>query len=278
MTKAPTSRDSSRRAAILKTYRDATDIPLLILALCTIPLLAAEFSADPTGTASQAIEIAYAAVWLAFVFDYFFELFMEEDRLAYARREWLAPVVIVLSVPIPGNPLQWLRSLRVLRIFRSVRVGAVAARGGRAAVSFPHDKTKQLWLAMVSFTAITISSAVAVYAVEADRRDAEIGSLGDALWWSVNTLTTIGGSSETPQTVAGRWLALLPMIAGVGLIGVVAANLATRLFDRLGDEMPELVQSSEERLLTEISTQLATLHERLARIEERTGSGRGDQK
>lgn len=62
MTKAPTSRDSSRRAAILKPYRDATDIPLLILALCTIPLLAAEFSADPTGTASQAIEIAYAAV------------------------------------------------------------------------------------------------------------------------------------------------------------------------------------------------------------------------
>jgi len=141
-------------------------------------LLVAEYWADPTGTAGDAIEITYALIWLAFVVDYGVELFLEADRLAYARSEWLAPVVIVLSVPIPGNPLQWLRSFRVLRIFRSIRVGAVVARGGRAAVNFPRDKNKQLVLAVVSFVAITLTSAVAVYAAEADGRGAEIKALG----------------------------------------------------------------------------------------------------
>src|SRR4051794_35562932 len=99
------------RAEILQAYRDATDVPLVILALCTIPLLVAEFSADAHSNRSRAIGIAYACIWFTFVFDYFFELALDQDRRAYVRGEWLAPIAIVLSVPIPGNPLQWLRSL-----------------------------------------------------------------------------------------------------------------------------------------------------------------------
>jgi voltage-gated potassium channel len=258
------------RAEVLAAYRDATDVPLVILALCTIPLLAAEFTADPSGDARRAIEVAYAAIWAAFVVDYLVELVLEEDRRRYLRQEWPAPVVIVLSVPIAGNPLQWLRALRVLRIFRTIRLGAVVVRGHHAAVNFPRSKNKQLVIAMFSFAAITVASAIAVYAVEVDRTGAEIAGFGDAVWWSVNTLTTIGGSSETPQTQAGRWLALLPILAGLGFVGVIAANLATRLFARFGEEMPELMRSDQEVALAEIMAKLDALHARIDGLEAST--------
>jgi voltage-gated potassium channel len=213
------------------------------------------------------IETTYAVIWAAFVVDYVVELALETDRRRYVRQEWLAPVIIVLSVPIPGNPLQWLRALRVFRIFRSIRIGAVMVRGGDAVMNFPRSKNKQLLIAMFSFVAITVASAVAVYAVEVDRAGSEISGFGDAVWWSVNTLTTIGGSSETPQTTAGRWLALLPILAGLGFVGVIAANLATRLFARVGEEMPEIMRSEQELALAEIMAKLDALHARIDRIE-----------
>ena len=109
-----------RRTQRLAKWREFTDLPLMMLAFEVIPLLLVEYTVDLTGTAKDAIEWSYAVIWLFFVADYVVELVCARDRRAFVRREWLALLVNVLTVPLPLLPaqLQVFRSVRLLRFFR----------------------------------------------------------------------------------------------------------------------------------------------------------------
>jgi voltage-gated potassium channel len=55
------------------------------------------------------------------------------------------------------------------------------------------------------------------------------GSWGDSLWWALTTLTTVGYGDHMPVTTAGRLVAAAVMIAGVAVLGGVAALVALTL-------------------------------------------------
>ena len=57
-------------------------------------------------------------------------------------------------------------------------------------------------------------------------------SLFDSLWWTIVTLTTVGYGDITPTTPAGRMIAIVDMLLGVGLLAVMSANIASILVDR----------------------------------------------
>jgi voltage-gated potassium channel len=48
-------------------------------------------------------------------------------------------------------------------------------------------------------------------------------SLGDALWWAAQTVTTIGYGDEVPATGVGRIAALVVMFFGAAAVSVVTA-------------------------------------------------------
>ena len=50
--------------------------------------------------------------------------------------------------------------------------------------------------------------------------------IGDSLWWAVATMTTVGYGDHVPVTLAGRLVAAVVMMAGVAVIGAVAAGVA----------------------------------------------------
>ena len=62
-----------------------------------------------------------------------------------------------------------------------------------------------------------------------------INSYGNALWWSVSTVTTVGYGDHLPITSEGRAVAIGLMIGGIALIGAVTATLASWLVDRVRD-------------------------------------------
>ena len=140
---------------------------------------------------------------------------------------------------------------------------------------------------------VVIGAGTALWLVEGDRPDSTIRSWGDALWWALTTLTTTGYGDHVPVTTMGRLIAAGVMVAGVAVIGAVAAIVALGVTLRVVREeelaFEAAAASLEQRLdlhLTAIAAQLAGLDARLqerssasvddAERSERTTSGGGD--
>lgn len=83
-------------------------------------------------------------------------------------------------------------------------------------------------LAGVTATALVLG-ALAVFALEAGSPDAKIRGFGDALWYSVVTMTTVGYGDVTPLTGPGRMVGVVLMLGGIGLLSVFTATFASVL-------------------------------------------------
>jgi voltage-gated potassium channel len=83
---------------------------------------------------------------------------------------------------------------------------------------------------------IVYAASLAVLDVERDAPHAQITSFGDAVWWAISTVTTVGYGDLAPVTVGGRLIAVALMIAGISLLGVVTATLASWIVERVAEE------------------------------------------
>ena len=72
---------------------------------------------------------------------------------------------------------------------------------------------------------LVLGGAVAEYYVE--RGAGGVSSFGDSLWWAVVTATTVGYGDLSPVTSAGRAIAVVLMVVGIGVIGTFTATIAS---------------------------------------------------
>jgi voltage-gated potassium channel len=88
-------------------------------------------------------------------------------------------------------------------------------------------EAKPLASVLVLFLIVLFLSSAAMHVIERDGQPATFGTLPEALWWSVVTLTTTGYGDEVPQTAAGHLLGSVVMICGIATFGLWTGILAT---------------------------------------------------
>lgn len=213
----------------LATWRRWTDIPLLLLAVGSLPLLLLEVVSDRlTKTDQNFITAVNVLVFIAFAIDYIVELIVTRKRLTYVRTQW-ASLLIVISQFLALLPalgfLGVLRGARALRIVgtisRVIGIGAASKEQGR---KFFKEKAASVAFGLAGFTLIT--SAVAFTIAEDVGDGRRINSFFDALWWSAATITTVGYGDIYPITAVGRIIAVFTMVIGVSTLAVVTARIA----------------------------------------------------
>ena len=74
---------------------------------------------------------------------------------------------------------------------------------------------------------IVFVSATLELEFEQHARGSNIHTFADALWWAIVTVTTVGYGDRYPVSAGGRGVALLLMVVGIGLIGVLTATIAS---------------------------------------------------
>jgi voltage-gated potassium channel Kch len=102
-----------------------------------------------------------------------------------------------------------------------------------------------LWLVVASITTLVVVFGVVMWVV--DRKD--FPTVGNGLWWAVQTVTTVGYGDVVPTTTGGRFIATGLMIIGYAslslLTGIVASLLVSR---RTAAQAHEAIVEIEKRL------------------------------
>ena len=121
--------------------------------------------------------------------------------------------------------------------------------------------TSRATVSLVGFVA-----ALAVLDAERDAPDASITTFGDALWWTITTISTVGYGDRYPVTVQGRVVAGALMVAGIALLGVVTASIASWFVEsvRANDRETERVEAQLAEVLVELKELRARLDAREA--------------
>ncbi len=116
---------------------------------------------------------------------------------------------------------------------------------------------------------VTVGGGTALWLVEGDRPESTIRSWGDALWWSLTTMTTVGYGDHVPVTATGRLIAAGVMVAGVAVIGAVAAIVTLVVALRVARSEELAFETAAEILEQRLDARLAGIEAQLAGLDAR---------
>jgi len=197
-----------------RRYMDRAEIPIDILTLCTIWLVVLPFVGSFRADGAWWLG-ARGVLSLVYLVD-----LVIRTRLAGPHQHYVFHHPIALaSVVLPP-----------IRIFLSVRLFRRLFRRGNL-VNF-------LFVA----TVLVLNGAIIVWAFERDAPGATITTPGDAVWWAIVTVTTVGYGDFVPITGGGKVTASVVLLLGIVTIAVVTATVASRFRDQAAgvDPDPEL--------------------------------------
>lgn len=196
---------------------------IFMLSLCMFALVAlgVERFGDLGPGVVSVLRLADFVVCLLFLGDFLHSLATATDRWRYFRTwGWIDLLSSVPSVELfrIGRAARILRVLRVLRGVKATRLlaGFVLERRAESAVM----------AASLSTLLLLVFASVAVLHFEAVP-EANIKGAEDSLWWAFATLTTVGYGDRYPVTSEGRAVAVLLMLVGVCLVGVLSGLFAS---------------------------------------------------
>jgi voltage-gated potassium channel len=128
--------------------------------------------------------------------------------------------------------------LRVLRIFRMFRLLKLArySQALQALLGVLFAERAALFASMILLVATMCVGGEMMYFAEGNTQPEKLGSIPQAMYWAITTLTTVGYGDITPITGIGKLVAGLTMVAGLGLfalpIGIIANGFVNGLSRR----------------------------------------------
>ncbi len=204
----------------VERWERRSEVPLLLLAAAFLvayawPVLDPRLDPDVL----TVLHVTSWTVWVAFAVDFLVRIGLADERRSYALSHWYDVALIVLPM---------LRPLRLLRLLAFVRIlnrSATSSLIGRVST----------YVAGVAVVAVGLG-AVAVLDAEQDADGANITTFGDALWWAMTTVATVGYGDRYPVTTQGRLVAAALMVVGIGVVGAVTASVAAWLVGQVESE------------------------------------------
>ncbi len=225
----------------------AVQLPLTLASVAFVAAYAWPIIDPGLGRGWSALcDVVVWGTWVLLVLDLVVRLVLAEDRWLFLRRHPLDVGMVLLPLL---RPLQLLRLFTLLKSLNRLAGSSLRGRVG-------------IYVAG-SMGLIVFIGSLAV--LDAERGGSgPIQTFGDALWWALVTVSTVGYGDMYPVTFEGRAVAVGLMLFGIGVLGVVTAGFASWLVERV-DDLDELENGKDatagdvERLREEIAALRADL-------------------
>lgn len=227
---------------------------MLVLALLIIPVVLIEESHASHGY-KLAAAVANWVIWAAFVVEMVLIFIVAPRKLHAARAHLLELAIVFVTPPFLPRLLSSFRFVRFVRLLRLARLGML---GGRAITAERAVTSRDGFRYLALMTVFLVAIAGGVIST-VDSKD--FPNVGTGMWWAIVTVTTVGYGDYTPHTAAGRLVASLLMLVGIGFISLLTATIASTFV--AADKKHE----QDER--AEVLETLRRIEERLSAIEDR---------
>lgn len=181
------------------------------------------------------IDLLRATEWIItiiFTAEYIARLYVVQRKSKYVFSffgiiDLLSILPSYLALLFAGaQSLMVIRSIRLLRIFRILKMPRYIGEGQNLALAMKASRHKIIIFMLTVLTTVIIMGAV-MYLVEGPEHG--FTSIPRSIYWSIVTMTTVGYGDIAPQTSLGQFLASLLMILGYGVIavptGIVSAEM-----------------------------------------------------
>jgi voltage-gated potassium channel len=229
----------------LQRWERHSEWPLAAAALVFLGVFTAEVLARPQGREAHVLWLVSWITWGLFIVDYVARLCLASDRRRWFLHHLLDLGIVALPLARP------LRLLRLIILIEVLQKAVGDAFRGRIVV-----------YTVSGVLLLIYTASLAVFDKERYQHGATINSFGKALWWSITTVTTVGYGDVYPVTNTGRVIAVLLMIGGISLVGVVTAALASWIIQSVAVE-ETANQAATAAHINELRSEIGELRQEL---------------
>ncbi|WP_430451026.1 ion transporter [Rhodopirellula europaea] len=219
---------------------------IVLVSLETVPEYDLQRSPDSTEPASSIATGFWVAEWILtilFTIEYVLRLYCVRHPLKYAFSFWgvvdllsILPSYLTLFVGRSAKSFVILRSVRLLRVFRVLKLWRMMSQADELADAVWKSREKIIVFLAVVLVAVTISGTL-MYQIETvlmgQYHDSEFTSIPQAMYWAIVTMTTVGYGDVVPHTTIGKIISAALILLGYSLIivptGFVSAELSGKL-------------------------------------------------
>jgi len=236
---------------VLREHGNSYNIFILVLTLFSLAIMAVLLLPLDDDT-RDLLTLYDNVICVIFLGDFAMNLAGSRPRRAYfiGQRGWLD---LLGSIPSVGI-FQLGALLRLARLSRLARIGKLLGGKNRKALAADVLRNRGQYATFITILAAGMVLSVAsvlVLQFESGSPNANIKTGGDAIWWGIVSLTTVGYGDFYPVTFLGRLTGVSLMVAGIGIIGALASILASMLVSPSTPEAPSAESAAAESAAAE---------------------------
>lgn len=240
-------------------HGNAYNIFILVLTIGSLVVMTLQFMPFVDEETKGLLSIYDNLVCIPFLIDFAINLRGTRPRRDYLikKRGWLD---LIGSIPTFGFS-QYASLLRLARLSRLARVTRLLRGNNKKMLIEDVVKNRgsyALFITLLLAMIVLVSASVLILQFETQAKNGNIKTGGDALWWGLVTITTVGYGDFYPVTPLGRLTGTFVMFAGVGIIGALASILASIL-------IPPPKQKTEEEVAADAAAEAAKVTAQAAR-------------
>lgn len=140
--------------------------------------------------------------------------------------------ILPFYLPFLGLDLRFLRIARLFRVFRVAKLGRYSG-AVRTLGNVLRSRKEELGVTLFVLIVLLLLASCLMYFAEHEAQPEVFSSIPAAMWWGVTTLTTVGYGDVYPVTIAGKIVASIIAILGIGMFALPTGILGAGFVEEM---------------------------------------------